>query len=229
MRQHRCQNPGFAGLLGKGRINAFKALSATPLPPIGFVLLRKLPFPQPNNGSSTGLSYAKKLLVDLVWRRVVIFLTQQPFSEKIYYLNPINGAVFGSIDPVANDTIGSLEWDGVNIRVANVTTGSGSINTINPTTGAQIGTIPAPVGRGEGLGYDGVRLYYSTINRIYVMNPATGAVLSSFIPPGGDCRSLAYGNGFLFSGNSAGKITVFDRTTLAVRGTIPARAAGPRR
>ena len=106
------KNPGFAGLLGKGRINAFKALSATPLPPIGFVLLRKLPFPQPNNGSSTGLSYAKKLLVDLVWRRVVIFLTQQPFSEKIYYLNPINGAVFGSIDPVANDTIGSLEWDG---------------------------------------------------------------------------------------------------------------------
>ena len=145
----------------------------------------------------------------------MIFLTQQPFSEKIYYLNPINGTVFGSIDPVANDTIGSLEWDGVNIRVANVTTGSGSINTINPTTGAQIGTIPAPVGRGEGLGYDGVRLYYSTINRIYVMNPATGAVLSSFIPPGGDCRSLAYGNGFLFSGNSAGKITVFDRTTLA--------------
>ena len=58
------------------------------------------------------------------------------------------------------------------------------------------------------------------------MNPATGAVLSSFIPPGGDCRSLAYGNGFLFSGNSAGKITVFDRTTLAVRGTIPAPGGG---
>jgi subtilisin family serine protease len=220
------KNPGFTGLLGKGRINAFKALSATPLPPIGFVLLRKLPFPQSNNGSSTGLSYARKLLVGLVWRRVVIFLTQQPFSEKIYYLNPVNGAVFGSIDPVANDTIGSLEWDGVNIRVANVTTGAGSINTINPTTGAQSGTIPAPAGRGEGLGYDGVHLYYSTINRIHVMHPATGAVLRSFIPPGGDCRSLAYGNGLLFSGNSAGTITVFDRTTLAVRGTIPAPGSG---
>ena len=220
------KNPGFAGLLGKGRINAFKALSATPLPPIGFVLLRKLPFPQSNNGSSTGLSYARKLLVGSVWRRVVIFLTQQPFSEKIYYLNPVNGAVFGSIDPVANDTVGSLEWDGVNIRVANVTTGSGAINTINPTTGAQSGTIPAPAGRGEGLGYDGGRLYYSTVNRIHVLNPATGAVLSSFIPPGGDCRSLAYGNGFLFSGSSTGTITVFDRTTLAVRGTIPAPGSG---
>ena len=59
-----------------------------------------------------------------------------------------------------------------------------------------------------------------------MLNPATGAVLSSFIPPGGNCRSLAYGNGFLFSGSSTGMITVFDRTTLAVRGTIPAPGSG---
>jgi DNA-binding beta-propeller fold protein YncE len=157
----------------------------------------------------------------------VIFLTQQPSSEKIYYLNPVSGAVLGAIDPANNDTIGSLEWDGTNIRVANVTTGSGSINTIDPRTGAQIGSIPAPSGRGEGLAYDGSRLYYSTITRIYVVNPSTGAVLRSFPPPGGSCRGLAYGRGCLFSGNSStGVITVFDRSTLAIRGTITAPGGG---
>ena len=71
-----------------------------------------------------------------------------------------------SVDPAANDTIGCLEWDGSNIRVANVTTGAGSINTINPNTGAQTGTIPTPPGRGEGLAYDGTFFYYSTVNQI---------------------------------------------------------------
>jgi DNA-binding beta-propeller fold protein YncE len=131
---------------------------------------------------------------------------------------------------VANDTIGSLEWDGVNIRVANVTTGSGSINAIDPQTGAQVGTIPAPVGRGEGLAYDGTFLYYSTITRIYVLKPATGAIVRSFPPPGGSCRALTFGLGYLFSGNSTtGIITVFDPSTLVVRGSINAPGTGTAR
>jgi subtilisin family serine protease len=221
------KNPSFVGQLGKGRINAFRALSATPLPPIQFQVVRRFPFPQANNGSSSALSYARRIIVGATARPALLFLTQQPGSEKIYYLSPTTGAIMGSIDPIANDTIGSLEWDGVNIRVANVTTGAGVINSINPITGAQVASIPVPVGRGEGMAYDGSFLYYSIINRIYVVNPATGAVVRSFIPPGGDCRALAYGNGYLFSGNSAaGLITVFDRNTLAVRGTIPAPGNG---
>jgi len=217
------KNPGYEGKLGKGRINAFKALSATPLPPIGFQLLRKFPFPQKNNGSSTGLSFAPRIRLQLKPVSALIFLTQQPFSENIYYLNPTTGAVISSVDPINNDTIGSLEWDGVNILVANVTVGSGSINTINPRTGAQLGSLPAPEGRGEGLAYDGRILYYSTISRIHMINPSTGAILRSFPAPGGECRSLAYGKGYLFSGNSStGIITVFDRNTLVIRGTIAA-------
>jgi hypothetical protein len=221
------KNPGFAGKLGRGRINAFKGLMATPLPPIHYQLLRKLTFPQKNNGSSTGLAYARFLRIGSIRRPALLFLTQQPFSEHIYYMNPANGAVMGKIDPTANDTIGSIEWDGGKIRVANVTTGSGSINTIDPSTGGQVGSIAVPPGRGEGLAYDGTYIYYSTITRIHVINPTTGAVVRSFPPPGGSCRSLAYGKGYLFSGNSStGIITVFDRTTLAIRGTIAAVSGG---
>lgn len=221
------QNPTFVGKLGKGRINAFKALSATPLPPIGFQVLRKLKFPQQNNGSSTGLAFARRLRVAPRLRPVLLFLTQQPFSENIYFLNPTTGDVLGQIDPINNETIGSLEWDGTNIRAANVTIGAGAINTINPSTGAQISSIPVPEGRGEGLAYDGTHLYYSTITRIYVINPVNGAVVRSFPPPGGDCRALAYGKGYLFSGNSStGVITVFDVNTLAIRDTIPAPGIG---
>jgi subtilisin family serine protease len=220
-------NPGFAGLLGKGRIDAFKALDATPLPPITAVLKRKFKFPQLNAGSSTGLAFARRLRIGLSFQSALLFLTQQAGSEKIYYLNPLTGVVVGSVDPVANDTIGSLEWDGTNIRCANVTVGAGSINTIDPATGAQLGSIPTPPGRGEGLAYDGQRFYYSTESKIHVLNAVTGVVIHSYPPPGGTCRALTYGRGYLFSGNSAaGKITVFDRTTLAIRSTLAAPGAG---
>ena len=83
------------------------------------------------------------------------------------------------------------------------------------------------MGRGEGLAYEGTCLYYSTISRIYVINPATGAVVQSFPPPGGACRALAYGRSYLFSGNLAkGVVTVSDWQTLAIRGSIRAPGGG---
>jgi hypothetical protein len=221
-------NPGFAGKLGKGRINAFKALTSTPLPPIIFQVLRKFPFPQANSGSSSGLAFARTVFISPTFRPALLFLTQQPSTEKVYFLNPATGAVLKSIDPVANDTIGSLEWDGSNIRVANVTTGAGSINTINPNTGAQTGTIPTPPGRGEGLAFDGTFFYYSTVNRIHVIKAvAPFTVVRAFPPPaGGSCRALTFGKGFLFCGTAAGTIVVFDPVTLAIRGIIPAPGGG---
>ena len=51
------RNPGFAGKLGKGRVNAHRALASVPVPAIDFQMLRSFPFPQLNQGSSTGLSY----------------------------------------------------------------------------------------------------------------------------------------------------------------------------
>jgi hypothetical protein len=221
-------NPGFAGKLGKGRINAFKALNATPLPPLGFHVVRTFPFPQLNNGSSSGLAFARLVVVPPGFPRpALLFLTQQPFTEKVYFLNPVTGAVLKTVDPVANDTIGSLEWDGTNIRCANVTTGAGSINTINPNTGAQVGTIPTPAGRGEGLAFDGTYFYYSTITHIHVIKAtAPFTVVRSFPAPGGSCRSLAFGRGFLFSGTITNKIVVFNPLTLAIRDTFAAPGGG---
>ena len=227
-------NPGFAGKLGKGRINALKALNATPPPPIGSQVVRKFPFPQKNSGSSSGLAFARLVSVSpitpVIKRPALFFLTQQPFTEKIYFLNPTTGAVMKTIDPVANDTIGCLEWDGTNLRVANVTTGAGSINTINPITGAQIGTINTPAGRGEGLAFDGRFFYYSTITRIHVIKAtAPFSVVRSFPSPGGTSRSLTFGRGFLFSGTDTGKIIIFNPVTLAIRDTISAPGGGTAR
>ncbi|MBL7739342.1 MAG: S8 family serine peptidase [Chitinophagaceae bacterium] len=220
------KNPGFAGRLGRGRINAYHALMNTPAPVLPFTVIRRFRFPQLNSGSSSALTYVRRMRIGFIIQPALLFLTQKPFSERIYFMNPGTGAVMGSIDPVSNDTIGSLEWDGSHIRVANVTTGSGFINTINPSTGAQLASMPVPAGRGEGLAFDGTYFYYSIINRIYVIKP-TGAVVRSFPAPGGSCHALAYGDGLLFSGNSTnGVITVFHPGTLIVHGTINAPGAG---
>lgn len=221
------KNPTLAGKIGKGRINAHRALAATRPPRLGFKLVRRLKFPQKNSGSSSALSFSRRFPIGLLLRPVLLFLTQKPFSERIYYMNPSTGTVLGSVDPQNNDTIGSLEWDGTHIRVANVTTGAGFINSINPNTGAQTGSIAVPTGRGEGMAFDGTSIYYSTVSQIHRLKPNNGAVLASFPPPGGNCRSLAYGDGFLFSGNSiTGIITVFDPITHIVHGTILAPGGG---
>ncbi|MEM7275315.1 MAG: S8 family serine peptidase [Actinomycetota bacterium] len=223
-------NPGFAGKLGTGRINAYRALRNTPAPVRRPAIARTLAFPQVNAGSSTGLAFAPQFW--FFWRGIrpaVLFLTQQAGSERVYFLNPITGAVGHSVDPAANDTVGSLSWDAGQIWMANVTTGSGSINRVNPYSGALVSSIPAPAGRGEGMVHDGARLYYSTQNRIHVLSPSTGAVVSSFIPPGGPVRALAAGGGKLFLGDSTnGVIRVLDAGTRIEQVILEAPGGGDR-
>lgn len=208
-------NPAFQGKLGAGRLNVYRALRNTPAPIRQPRIVRRFAYPQANAGSSTGLAFAP--LFRFPWFRslpAVLFLTQQAGSERVYFLNSFTGSVRYSVDPAANDTIGSLAWHDNQIWAANVTTGSGSINRIAPFGGNQIGSIPAPAGRGEGLAHDGRRLYYSTQNRIHVLDPATGAVRFSFIPPGGQCRALSIGGGKLFIGDgSTNRIRVLDART----------------
>lgn len=224
-------NPGFAGQLGTGRINAYRALRQTPPPKLEPPILREFRFPQVNRGSSTGLALAPRFRMRWFgFRPALLFLTQKEFSESVYFLNPITGAVMHSVDPQANDTIGSMVWDGTAIRAANVTTGAGSINRINPYSGAQVGSIPAPPGRGEGLAFDGRWLYYSTIGTIHIIRPSTGTVQHSLPAPLGQSRSLTYGRGMLFSGNSStGEIAVFDPWTGSVHAIIQAPGSGSHR
>jgi len=222
------KNPGFVGKLGSGRLNAWVALLRTPPRRLPSTVIARFPFPQGNADSSTGLKFVRSFPLGLLGRRPVLtFLTQQAGSERIYFLNPSTGAVLGSIDPTANDTIGCLAWDGLSILAANVTTGAGSINRINPATGALVGSIPAPPGRGEGMDVVGARIYYSTIATIFELNRATGAVSRSFPAPEGQSKALCFGRGLLFSGQSAtGRILAFNPATLVIHGFVEAPGAG---
>src|SRR5690606_28025145 len=112
-------------------------------------------------------------------RPALLFVTQQPGSEKIYFLDPLTGGIMKSIDPPGNDTLGSLAWDGTYIYGANVTTGAGRINKFSLNTGSALGSIPAPTGRGEGLVSVGSYFYYSTISRIHKIRKSTGQVVRS--------------------------------------------------
>lgn len=217
-------NPGYEGKLGKGRINAYKALVATPSL-CKFKVLGKFKFPQKNAGSSSALTFYYRFIPWpwLPWyfkpRHYLLFLTQKPYSERIYFLNPSTGTVIRAIDPHKNDTIGSMTWDGKTIRVANVTWGAGFINSINPTSGAQVSSIKAPHGRGEGMTYDGKYIYYSIISRIYQLNSSNGAVIRSFpVPGGGRCRALTSdGRNLLFAGDPfQNEIIVFEKNSLNV-------------
>jgi DNA-binding beta-propeller fold protein YncE len=220
----------------------------------------KYPFPQANAGSSSALTFYTRrppwldptgsfpwlrtggpfpwLRPWLIpwWlfgtRRYLLFLTQRPGSEPIYFLDPYSGVVNHSIQPTRNPTIGSMAWDGTSIRVANVTGGSGSINSLDPSTGSQVSSIPAPAGRGEGMTHDGSSLYYSTGTQIHEIDPASGAVARSFpVPGGGSCRALTSdGQGLIFAGDTAqDQITVFESTSLRVLCQFPAPGSGSRR
>jgi len=165
-------------------------------------------------------------------RRYLLFLTQQPGSEPIYFLEPYSGVVSYSIQPTRNVTIGSMAWDGTFIRVANVTGGSGSINSLDPSTGSQVSSIPAPAGRGEGMTHDGRSIYYSTGAEIHEIDPVSGAVARSFpFPGGGNCRALTSdGQGLIFAGDlSQHQITIFESKSLNVVCQFPAPGTGNRR
>jgi subtilisin family serine protease len=217
-------NPNHAGKLGSGRINAYRALKETPRL-CKFKVQGRIKFPQKNAGSSSALAfYTQRRRWPWIPRRsrqkgYLLFLTQKPYSERIFYINPSTGTVVGSIDPKENDTIGSMTWDGTVIRVANVTTGAGFINSINPANGSLVGSIPAPTGRGEGMTYDGKYLYYSTVSAIHQIVPSNGHVVrSSPVPGGGHCHSLASNGGnIIFAGESGrNEVIAFERQSLNV-------------
>ena len=165
-------------------------------------------------------------------RRNLLFLTQKAGAERIYFLDPSTGKVVRSVQPEKNITIGSMAWDGKRIRVANVTTGAGSVNSIDPSTGAQTGSVAVPPGRGEGMAWDGSSLFYSTVSRIHQLDGSTGRLIRSFpVPGGGQCRALASdGGNLLFAGDKlANQITVFEKGSLRVLCQFDAPGTGAMR
>lgn len=216
------QNPRHTGLLGGGRVNAYRALRFCPEPEISVQLLKEIPFPQKSAGVSVGLSYVPSFPFRFQGRRdALLFLTQAAGSERIFFLHPDSGEVLGSIDPIGANTISCLAWDGVGIRVAHVTAGAGSISRINAFNGCPISSIPAPQGRSGGVVVAGSHLFYATTQQIYELSAVSGAQIRSLPVPGGECVGLAYGRGYLFSASArTGQITVFNPWLKSIKGVI---------
>ena len=189
------------------------------------------PFPSLHQGSSSGLG-----MLRTQEEHALLFVTQQPGSEQLYLLDPHDGSVLRSFDPERNDTIGAVAFDGSNLRVANVMPASGSfpgmINTISmtgPDEGEEIGSIPAPHGRGEGLTYADGALIYSTVTEIHEIDAGNGALLRSYpTPRDGRCMALeVVGPDRLAMGDAVTEeIVVFRRSSLEVEGAVPAPGRG---
>lgn len=220
-------NPGLGGLIGHGRVNAFRTVQRTPLP---VTLVRSFPFPYNNTGGGDGsaLAFADNFPFAGSTRAALLFLTQTPFSERIVFVDPTTGAPFGFVNPVGNVTIGSLEWTGTQILAGTISP-NGWIKRLNPLTGAEVARIFAPSGRGQGLGRIGNTIYYSTVTKIHRIDLITEAILGQFPAPGGDCFALAGHGDRLFCGNSTrGVVTVFDVATSTIFGDFPVPGGGVR-
>ena len=157
----------------------------------------------------------------------------------------------GDFDLHGNSFANAQPLDGASVVLGDITKSTGSLfvlddqlyNTYNPifptdpATGVFTGpSIPAPGDPlnnpfGLNLAYDGVDLYYNDgqfdgNNEIYKLDPATGAVLASVIPPSNvpPLAGLAYLNGLLYGTAGMGfgptQLYVFDPTTLAYETTI---------
>ena len=199
---------------------------------IEFVAEGWFPFPSLHRGSSSGLTMLRTAA-----ETALVFITQRPGSEEAFLLDPGDGAVLRSFDPQRNDTIGAIAFDGTHLRVANVMPASGSfpgaINTIaigpGPDAGREIGSIPAPHGRGEGLTYVDGTLLYSTITEIHEIDAGSGTVLRSYpTPREGRCTALeVVGPDLVAMGDAATEeIVVFRRSSLDVVGWFPAPGRG---
>jgi hypothetical protein len=120
------------------------------------------------------------------------------------------GAPVGGVGGDDNGRVFSLYTDGL-------------IHEINPFVNAGFLSGFAPPAAGiQGLAFDGTNLYaYSTVtDRLYTLNPNTGAVLNSVLVSGGDLFGLAA---------SPQDVAIPEPATLAVFGALAVGAVGLRR
>jgi hypothetical protein len=110
-------------------------------------------------------------------------------------------------------------------------TGSG-IEQIDPYTGVQVKTLPAPNTKVRGLAHDGFDLWMASWYKpptpsIYRLNPATGAVIASYVAPftTGTSDGMAW-SGLLWVGEEANRIYKIDPLQWAVLGTLNVPASG---
>jgi glutamine cyclotransferase len=120
---------------------------------------------------------------------------------------------YGPFDGVKN--VGGVTYDGQNIWFA-----GGTLNAVDPQSGAVVKTIDVPAH--AGTAFDGKHLFQIAESRIQKIDPKTGQVLATIPAPGGGGDSgMAWAEGTLWVGQyRERKIHQIDPETGAILRTI---------
>jgi len=111
-------------------------------------------------------------------------------ANRIFLINPLSGAIFNNYI-VGFDYVGAIDFDTARGSLF-ATDASGNVRELNPNTGAILNTFATGTFQ-TGLGFVGGRLFTSAQNATTIeeRDPVTGAVLHSFVAPGGYAGGLA--------------------------------------
>jgi hypothetical protein len=124
-------------------------------------------------------------------------------QNRIYKLTP-TGAVVSFFDlPFQVGSPAGIEWDGASLWVVNEALGRAFILDTSGTLLRSFGLPDSAAGDPQswGLAWDGDFMWHSQYEfeaRIFKLDPSTGQVLSSFVPPTHLILDIAWANGFLF-------------------------------
>lgn len=124
-------------------------------------------------------------------------------QDRIYKLTT-TGNVVSSFDlPSQVGSPAGIEWDGTSLWVVNESLGRVFILDTAGTLLRSFGLPDSASGDPQswGLAWDGQFMWHSQYEfqaRIFKLDPATGQVLSSFVPPTHLILDIAWANGFLF-------------------------------
>ncbi len=134
----------------------------------------------------------------LVWIDGSLWITSDD-SFTIYEISPDDGAVLSSIPGIGGTSLTGLTWDGTHLWSCSPP----SIYKRSLPSGTVVGTIPSPsTSSSEGLCWIGSHLWNcnSGNNVIYELDPATGSILSYFIPSSaGGTLGLTYDGTYLWA------------------------------
>ncbi len=190
------------------------------------LVVSSFPFP-------SGWSFAR----DMAWDGSSLWVAES-LSSRIYEMDPVTGTELSSIFPFTANPRG-LAFDGTNLINAEKDSAGGSEPddaTVMSTTGVFVTSwaLPnSPNSEAHGCAYDTVTgnlwLADSAAATIYELNPASGAVVSTFAAPGSDVHGLAFAGGDLW-GIDLATLTlirfsttgvVIDTFDISSLGTIP--------
>jgi DNA-binding beta-propeller fold protein YncE len=183
-------------------------------------VIRSIPCAGPNTG-------------DLAWAGGILYQVNFAPTELklIYKIDPVTGAVLGSIPPAGTSPQG-LAFDGEFLWQSDV--GGRMIYKLDPTTGQILAQFAAPGDTPQplGLGWDGASLWLAdsrSPEKIWELD-RSGAVLGNFPAPGASPYGLDWAVGFIWVSDNAvgglGTVYKMHPDTGAILASFPCPGGG---